>query len=599
MTKIAFYVRVSTKQHQDYQRQIDILNSYINEKGITDEIDIYGEKQSGYKDDREELHKLLDKIKDDKNYYACVYITEISRLGRNTRRVREALEIFKENKVNLYIKQLGVYLLNEDGTPNAHGNLLLSIFIELSDAESVQAKERFKSGILSGIMAGNVGGGKFKPYGFTKGDDKKLIIDDEEAHVVRLIFDLYKAGNGIKVIAGILNNKGIPTRANKSFGEEQINSKTGKQGKDVIWQDKTVDDILLNPIYKGQRRYWGGKENKRNKTQPRLIEMKGETLLNPPSIYDECLEVRNSKTHKNYLTSYVYLLKDKLICGRCGRNYFAKYKPTPQGDKVYICSSRLKKNGNCGNVGVNISFLESAIFNEIVSSDSILKHINNKDEIKKRLQEDLEKLKTMISTCEAKSIKLDKDIDSLIELQLMSKRNYNFELEQKYTNRISANINEIANLRKQKVKAQSTLLKTENALKKRSNPEITTKELIEFKNDRIKLRSVYMQIIDKIIINNVTQDTILANAFISIDGIVLPSTLKLILDLKGMRKKEKSYCYIPIADLNYKLEYESNILKKTSITNLQHLIHLVHEESGSLDWAETTHIHPEYILEIK
>ena len=111
--------------------------------------------------------------------------------------------------------------------------------------------------------------------------------------------------------------------------------------------------MLRNTIYKGERKY------------------KGEIIVAPAIIsvelFDECQSIMSGKTHRNYMTSYIYLLKDLLICGCCGRNYFARYKPAKGGDKVYICSSRLKKGAGCKNIGVNISLIESAIYNEIVS----------------------------------------------------------------------------------------------------------------------------------------------------------------------------------------------------------------------------------------
>jgi site-specific DNA recombinase len=598
MSRIAYYVRVSTKDKQDYQYQIDSLDNYLKGIGIKaneGEIDIYSEKESGYKDDRPELNRLLNKLKEDNSYYSCVYVTEISRLGRNSKRVREALEVFKECRTNLFIKQLGISLLDDKGEVNHYGSLVLSIFIELSDAEARQAKDRFKNGILSGIMAGKAGGGNFIPYGFRKGDDKMLLIDEEEAEIVRLIFDLYKAGNGTKVIAGILNNKGILTRTNKVFGDKTLNSKTGKVGSSVIWVDKTVDDILQNPIYIGKRRYWGGKANRKN--IPQLFDIAGETILNPITIFDECMEIRKAKTHKNHLTTYTYLLKDKLICGRCGRNYFAKFKPTLHGDKVYICSGRLQKKGNCGNVGLNISLLESVIFNEIVSADSILKHINSKDEIKTRLKQDIEKLQNTIETCQNKRITLERDINTAIDLQFEARGSQNKELAQRYADRINEYSNDIKNNANKLQNAESTLIKTSNAFKKRSTIETTSKQLKSYINDRVSLRSVFLQIIDKIVISSIDKDTVLADVYISLDGVVLPNSLKIFLDISGMRYKHKKYRYRHAVEFGFNLEYEANILK-TPLSKLQELIFTLKENEGLNGALDLLYVPDRYILNI-
>jgi hypothetical protein len=92
------------------------------------------------------------------------------------------------------------------------------------------------------------------------------------------------------------------------------------------------------------------------------------------------------------LTTYTYLLKDKIECGCCGRNYFAKYKPVVNGDKVYICSSRLAKGGGCGQNGVNISLIESAIFDQMTKSDMLAKYVSKEKEIVETLRSEVEKL---------------------------------------------------------------------------------------------------------------------------------------------------------------------------------------------------------------
>ena len=108
---------------------------------------------------------------------------------------------------------------------NTLGKIVVDIMINLADEEVRTLKQRSKSGILSGIKAGKVGGGKFKPYGFKVGDNKMIEIDYEEAQYVELIFNLYKSGKGTKVIANTLNNHedDIKTRAHKSFGNDLLN----------------------------------------------------------------------------------------------------------------------------------------------------------------------------------------------------------------------------------------------------------------------------------------------------------------------------------------------------------------------------------------
>jgi DNA invertase Pin-like site-specific DNA recombinase len=599
MPKYAFYVRVSTRDKQDYKRQIEDLYSVTKSKGIDKkDVIIYKEKLSGYDDNRPELNKLIEKISNDNKYYSCIYITEISRLGRSPRKIREILWTLEDNRVNLFIQKGTITLLENNGNLNSLGKLVLDIMINLADEEVRTLKERTKSGILSSIKAGRVGGGKFKPYGFKKGDNKMLVIEEEEAEHVRMIFDLYKTGKGTKAIANILNNNdNINTRSHKLFGDKPINKHTKKLGREVLWSDKTVDDILKNPIYIGKRRYWGGKENRKNKNPPLLIDINLPNNIVDNQLWDDCMEIRANKSHRNYLTEYTYLLKDKLICGICGRNYFAKYKPTPHGDKVYICSSRLKKGGNCGNVGVNISLLESAIFNEIVGSDSILKHLNNKDEIKQRLETELVTLSDITTTEEKEIIELNSNLDgALINHAKAQGEGLPDRIER--IERIVVDFEKkLSNATKRLSKARRKLIITKEALSKRSDLETTSEMLISNKNERTRLRLIYLQIIDKVVLNIINNKTVLANTFISIDGVLLPSSLKLHLDISGIRKKPKIYNYLPLVDSNLKLNYDVNNRLETSIEDIKENLAIINENAGMID-AEFITIPKENILKI-
>lgn len=599
MAKYAFYVRVSTQDKQEYMRQIEDLHSVAYTQGINKEdIEIYAEKLSGYDDTRPELQNLLDKIEADNNYYHCIFITEISRLGRSPRKIRKVLWMLEDLKVNLFIQKNSINLLEKDGSLNTMGKLILDIMINLADEEVRTLKERSKSGILSSIKAGKVGGGKYKPYGFKKGKNKMLVIDEEEAEHVRLIFDLYNSGKGEKVIANILNNDDrIKTRSHKSFGEKTVNKNTGKLGKEVLWRDKTVNDILQNPLYIGKRRYWGGKENRKNKKPPILIDVNLHNTIIDQEIWDNCMELRKTKSHRNYLTENIYLLKDKLTCGVCGRNYFAKYKPKPHGDKVYICSSRLKKQGNCGNTGVNISLLESAIFNEIAGSDSILRHLNKKDEIKNRLEDELLTLQELIITYEKQKTELNSNLDGAWINHSEAQGKGLTDRIKRLEKIIVEYENKLNNISKNLSKAKRKLILTKEALRKRSDLETTSELLLSYKNNRLKLRSVYLQIIDKIILNVIDANTVIANVFISIDGIQLPASLKLFLDISGMRKKPKIYRYLPLVDWNLKLKYDDIKRLTTSIEIIKEELSIIQENAGMID-VEFIKIQDDNVLEI-
>ncbi len=117
--------------------------------------------------------------------------------------------------------------------------------MEFSHIEAQTTKLRIKSGLLHSARSGRVGGSNNIPYGYKKGENKRLIICEEERKVIERIYALYKDGFGIRRISTILNIEKIPTRCNKTHHEKYIKFKTGKiLGKEIRWSDKQIHDII-------------------------------------------------------------------------------------------------------------------------------------------------------------------------------------------------------------------------------------------------------------------------------------------------------------------------------------------------------------------
>lgn len=562
MGKIAIYARVSTIDKQDYQRQISDCKTAIGDSYKSDDIEIFGEALSGYKklEQRPQLESLLSKIEINPTYYDCIYITEISRLGRDPKQTRELIDSLTEKKIPIHITSINRKTLDENGERDTVMNIVIQVLIEFADAESKTMKKRTKSGLLeSASVKGNAGGGKYIAYGYTKDKTKKLIIDDAEAIVIQDIFNWYKEGNGCKKIAGYLNDNNIPTRVSK-FGSQIMNFNIEKVASDINWSDKTINDIIRNSIYKGDRKF-----------KDQII--KAPAIIST-QLYDECIEIMDSKTHRNYLTTYTYLLKDLLVCGCCGRNYFAKYKPVEGGDKVYICSSRLKRNGNCGNVGVNISFLESVIFNEFNNSDTFLHYLKNTN-FKKTIQAKLKKLKQDLIIEEKAFERKENEKQRLLDLYLSSKIDLsNYDKNQEKITKEEIELTSKIKLIKKEI------FENNKALSKQDDSIATRQILTDAKNNRAELQVIFKQFIKKIIINNIDNKMVLITLFSSINGIELPTTLKIILDISGMKKKPIRYSYAGINQMSSEPLFDNNILS----TDIKDIGDEIQEKMEFIEW---------------
>lgn len=529
MSKVAIYARVSTVDKQDYNRQISDCMIAIDNKYHIDDIEIFAEQISGYKPSakRPQLIKMLDIIDNNESYFDRIYITEISRLGRDPKATRNLIDDLTEKKIPVFITSINKQTLDENLERDTTMNIVIQVLIEFSDSESKTMKKRTKSGLLQSAKDGKAGAGKYLPYGYKKLENKQLVIDEEEAITIIEIFDLYKKGNGFKKIAGYLNEKKVPTRVNKSFGSQLMKFRTEKTADEIIWVDKTVDEIIKNTIYKGQRRFKG-------------------QILDAPAIistelFNECENVRQTKTHRNYLTKYDFLLKDLLTCGICGRNYFAKYKPqTTKGDKVYICSSRLKKGGNCGNQGVNITFLDSIIYDMLIGSKVLLKYLDNTDDLKSNILIELDNLNKQLSFEESLLKKQQNKEMRLINLYENSEMTVQLYVQR---SKIIKNDTQII---KERIKLLTNSLKDQNdILIKIVNIGDGSEYVQNLTNNRTEIIHIFKKFIKKVYITKMSfEGDMLIDLHITMSNNKEGSSLKLMIDQYATRMKSKTvYSY--------------------------------------------------------
>jgi site-specific DNA recombinase len=542
--KCALYVRVSTALgNQDYSRQISDLTEIALKDGyLSDNIIIYADMISGYKfEDREELNNLLDEVRIDNKLYDCIFITEISRLGRGPKNTRTIIEELIELKVPIFIQSLNQFTLDSNGQRNSYISVILQVLLEMADMEANTFKIRSKSGRIQKVKEGKVGGGKYFPYGYKKDENKLLVIDKEESEVIIKIFNLYEEGFGIRAISHILNSENIPTRSKKSFPDQEFNYKTPKKGKNVIWSEKQIHDILQNPIYKGKRRFLG-------------------SLYNAPSIiteetFNKCNQLLKNKNDRNSNTEYTYLLKSIIKCGVCGKNYTGRYKPHPKGEKVYKCSSTLYKGGSCSNVGVNIELIESVLFNEIINASKAIKLISNTENLSKETKKRIKILSSKLINCEKLLTTTMTRMKNLLNAYLdndVNSEEYRIKKESLDSTKMDLEM-EIATI-KEKLSNENKTLREQN------DPENTKIELIKSTTNRHQLNNVFKQLFDSILINNLSKDFVLVTSYFKIGSEVLKIPLKTIIDLNSYRKKVKIVKYKSLYRMSHEPSYRNGIL---------------------------------------
>lgn len=234
--RVAAYCRVSTAsddQLVSLEAQKTHYESYIKANpewefaGIYYDRGVTGTKTEG----RGELLRL---IYDCENGLVDFIVTKsISRFSRNT---LDCLEIVRR------LLDIGVFVYFEKenlNTQSMEGELMLSILSSLAESESVSisgnnkwsAQKRFQNGTFKVA---------YPPYGYDNVDGQ-MVINEEQAEIVRWMFAQALAGKGTHRIASELNERGVPTKRGGSW--------TATTVRGLLANEKFTGDILFQKTY--------------------------------------------------------------------------------------------------------------------------------------------------------------------------------------------------------------------------------------------------------------------------------------------------------------------------------------------------------------
>jgi len=224
--KAALYTRVSTedqaKEGFSLDAQLDKLRAYCTARDWTIVGEYVDDGYSGRNTRRPAYKKLLNDI----DKWDTLLVIKMDRIHRNSKNFMLMMEdLKKENKEFVS--------MNESlDTSTAMGRFVMDIIQRIAQLESEQIGERVYDGMAQKARINGGALGFNIPYGYNY-IDNKLIINKQEASVVKHIFDLYLDGKSMNKIAEYLNEKNIPTKRKKT------------------WRSQTISKILKNQLYCG------------------------------------------------------------------------------------------------------------------------------------------------------------------------------------------------------------------------------------------------------------------------------------------------------------------------------------------------------------
>ena len=323
LTRVAAYARVSSAKdamRHSLSAQVSYYSALIQQHPEWAYAGVYAdEAKTGTKDSRENFVRLLADCRAGR--IDAIITKSISRFARNTVTLLETVRELKVLGIDVYFEEQNIHTLSADG------ELMLSILASYAQEESLSASENQKWRIRKNFEEGRPWNGTMLGYRYRNGT---LVVEPDEAEIVRRVFREYLAGKGVVAIANGLNEDGIPTRYGKR------------------WCKSSVSGVLRNYTYTGnlllQKTFRENHLTKRtlpNEGQLPQYHAEGshEAIIRMEDFEAVQTEMerrvaKHAPPGKGYRNRYPFT--GLIVCGCCGKHYRRKVTAT---GPVWICGT--------------------------------------------------------------------------------------------------------------------------------------------------------------------------------------------------------------------------------------------------------------------
>lgn len=509
--KVGIYLRLSREDERlgesgSISTQRDLLLNYIRDNNLIFVDEYVDDGVSGTTFDRAGFNRMIKDCEEKK--INMIITKDTSRLGRD--------HIEFGFYVERYFPEHGIrYVAVNDGIDtesNSSANDMLVFKSAFNDMYVKDISNKQRSSLYVKKRNGQFVGA-YAPYGYNKSeeDKHKLVINEEEANVVKRIFEMFASGYSLTNICDTLTDEKIPTPSiSKNMNIGQNNLHYG------VWATRTVGDILKSPnyignltqckqkkiSYKSKKRIHNRKDNWIivENVVPRIID---DDLFN---LVQDMFKSNKNRGKGNGITDKL-LLRGLIYCKECGHTF--GFRAQDQVTKKYGKVTRIygncnywakrKKQNVCTPHSVKYNEIEEVVIQELrkmcnkyIDSNYLEDSLKRSDKIKAKK----DKCNIEILKLENANKVLNKKIDTCYNDKLegnitldMYKRAYN-----NFVNEIKDNENKINEYKKElKNLEDNNVLDEKNLMNK-------IKEFLELSNPS---RSLIASLIDRI---EITED---------------------------------------------------------------------------------------------
>ena len=364
MKKILAILRVSTEEQEIESQKLE-LGTFIKSKGFSDEeiewleakvasARSLNKKYLVFLEDIKRIIKTTPSIK-------SVAMWSLNRLGRVESKLMEMKEFFVYNKIQVYSMTPSLTLFDNNGEVSIGMSIAFSVYAAMVRVETDEMFKKFERGRNRNVKEGKYIGG-YICFGY-KVENKHIVIDQEEANIVKMVFNMYaEKGISAKKIAEELDKQGYTVR-----------NRVDKTKKSRITYN-TVSKMLLNEAYIGKKN-----SEKFELTYPPIISL---------DLWEKCRKVANKnnkisdKSYKNY-----HLGNNIIKCPFCGYGYLWSHN-------VYQCykhRARYRFDDDCTNcVPIKDKVIDQIIMGCAVEFANLYaqeRHLENVNKAKETMEE--------------------------------------------------------------------------------------------------------------------------------------------------------------------------------------------------------------------